>query len=142
MMLAELAQVRVFERSVERVVTLPGGVDVSVALTVRLETPGECCADIASTLAFAYDPSLPDDVAVRLDDRLYDGIYAGLAEAPGALPPGRLKVAITEFRSEPPLADLVSPPDWGRIGALGEALGALSAEAFLAVWDEMRQRMP
>ena len=137
--LAELAQVRVFEHSVGRVVALPGGVAVAVGLTVRLETPGECCADVASTLAFSYDPPLPDDVAVRLDDRLYDGIYAGLAEAPGAMPPGRLKVAITGFRSEPPLLEMVSPPNWALIGALGEALGELSAEAFLAAWGEMRR---
>lgn len=117
---------------------LPGGATLSLAVTVRLETPGECCADIASTLAFAYAPPLPDDVAVRIDDRLYDGIYSAFAEAPGALPPAGLKVAITELRCEPPLATVVSPPDWRVIGTLAEALQALVAEAFLAAWVDLR----
>lgn len=139
-MVLELAHGRAVERTIEREVMLPDGVRLAVALTLRLETPGECCADIASTLAFAYDPPLPDDVAVRLDDRLYDGIYAGFAEAAGALPPEGLKVAIGGFRSDPPLLELVSPPDWIRIGALAEALGAVSCEAFLAAWGTLTQR--
>jgi hypothetical protein len=137
-MLVELVHGQAIEHRAERVVTLPDGVILAVALTLRLETPGECCADIASTLAFSYEPPLPDDIAVRFDDRLYDGIYAGFAEAPGALPPDGLKVAISAFRSDPPLVELVSPPDWGRIGALGEALGRVSTEAFLAAWGELK----
>ena len=76
-----------------------------------------------------------------MDDRLYDGIYAGLAEAEGAMPPGRLKVAITEFRSEPPLAEVVIPPDWGAgSGRWGRSFGVMAAEAFLAAWEGMKWR--
>jgi hypothetical protein len=53
-----------------------------------------------------------------------------------------LKVAISEVRSDPPLVELVSPPDWGRIGALAEALEYVSTEAFLAAWDGLQRRMP
>ena len=120
---------------------LAGGGSLSLALTLRLATPGECCADIASTLAFAYAPPLPDDVAVRLDDRLYDGIYAAFAEAPGALPPAGLKVAITELRCAPPLAAVVSPPDWRMIGSLAETLQAMAVEAFLAAWANLQRSL-
>ena len=75
---------------------------------------------------------------MRFDDRLYDGIYAAFAEAPGALPPAGLKVAITALRCEPPLATVVSPPDWLLIGSLAETLQALVAEAFLAAWADLQ----
>lgn len=139
-MTAQLLHRDTAERTLTRALALPGGADLSVALTLRLATPGECCADVASTLAFSYEPPLTDDVAVRLDDRLYDGIYAALAEAPGALPPAGLAVAITELRSDPPLATVVTPPDWALIGALAEALQGLVAEAFLAAWAELRRQ--
>lgn len=120
---------------------LPNGEMLSIALTLRLETPGECCADIASTLAYAYEPPLPDDVAVRFDDRLYDGVYAGFAEAPGALPPAGLKVAITELCCEPPLATVVSPPDWPLIGELAQSMERLAVAAFLVAWDELQAKL-
>ena len=136
-MTAQLLHSDTAEATRQGVFPLPDGRSLSIALTVRLETPGECCADIASTLAFAYDPPLSDDVSVRFDDRLYDGVYAGFADAPGALPPAGLKVAITELRCEPSLASVVSPPDWVVIGALAQAFEALASEAFQVAWAEL-----
>lgn len=133
-MTAQLLHSDVAEATQVGTFPLPGGATLSIALTLCLETPGECCADIASTLAFAYEPPLPDDVAVRFDDRLYDGVYAGFAEAPGALPPAGLKVAITALRCEPPLATVVTPPDWVLIGELARVMEGLAVEAFLAAW--------
>jgi hypothetical protein len=139
-MTAQLLHIEMAERTLTRALPLPDGTALALAVTIRLETPGECCADIASTLAYSYDPPLPDDIAVRLDDRLYDGIYAGLAEAPGALPPGKLKVAITGLASEPPLATVLDGTDWPLIGAVAAALEELASAAFQAAWAELRPR--
>ena len=137
-MTAQLLHTRVAERTLTRSLPLPDGATLALTIMLRLETPGECCADIASTLAYSYDPPLPDDVAVRLDDRLYDGIYAGLAEAPGALPPGKLKVAITGLHSDPPLATVLDGTDWTLIGAVAATLEDMASAAFLAAWSELQ----
>lgn len=140
-MIAQLTHTQVAEHTAVEEAILPGGATVAITLTVRLETPGECCADIASTLAFGYAPPLPDDIAVRLDDRLYDGLYDGLADAPGALPPGKLAVAITALASEPPPAALVAGNDWALIGALGDALAGAARSAVLAAWDGLQRQL-
>lgn len=123
---------RAVERRAARECALADGRPVALAVTARVTTPGECCVNIASTLRFDYAPPLPDDVAVRLDDRLYDGLYAGLAALDGPLPPEHLKVVIVGVASAPSLATLVAGGDWPVIGQLGAALEALAAEAVAA----------
>jgi hypothetical protein len=103
----------------------PGdGREVRLALTVRLETPGEACVAVSSAVAFAYAPPLPDDVAVRLDDRLYDCLYDGPGDqSRGQLPPERLRLHVTALRSEPPLAALLTPIEWGNRARGGRSPG-------------------
>jgi hypothetical protein len=115
-------------------VPLSDGTTLALRVTVRLTTPGEACVAISSSVAFSYTPPLPDEVAVRLDDRLYDGLYDGLAEVEGALPPGRLRLTVIALDATPPLAQLLDPIDWPLIGTIGERLAALSAEAVRAAW--------
>jgi hypothetical protein len=119
---------------------LADGRGVTLTLAVRLETPGDCCVAISSAVAFAYEPPLPDDVAVRLDDRIYDGLYDGLAEIEGPLPPEHLKVAVEALTSEPPLAAMLEPVNWKVIIGIGDRLAALAAEAVGAAWPELARR--
>ena len=136
---------RVAEGAAERTIGLADGKSVRLALTVRLETPGEACVAISSTVAFLHEPPLPDDIAVRLDDRLYDGLYDGLAAVDGPLPPERLRLAITALTSEPPLATILTPiatpvatpVDWRLVAALGDTLAALAAEAVARAWPAL-----
>lgn len=129
-------------RSAEGEVTwqthLADGREVCFALTVRLETPGEACVAVSSSVAFVYDPPLPDDVAVRLDDRLYDGLYDGLALIEEPLPPERLRLQIVSLRSEPPLATLLTPIDWLLVRELGDLLAPLAAEGVQRAWSQLR----
>src|SRR3954469_5056414 len=119
---------------------LADGRSMNFTLTVRLETPGECCVAISSAVAFAHEPPLPDDIAVRLDDRLYDGLYDGLAAIEGPLPPEHLKVAVESLTSEPPLAMVLEPVNWQVITSIGDRLAALAAEAVVAAWPELARR--
>ena len=128
-MMTALGRVLRVERERCGEVELPGGLGVVLGVRVRVTTPGECCVAIASSLRFEYDPPLPDDIAVRLDDRLYDGLYAGLATLDGPLPPGHLQVAVVEVRAVPSLASLVGAGDWAVIGALGDALAERAVAA-------------
>ncbi len=123
-------------------VPLPVGPPLELRVTVRLTTPGEACVAVSSSVAFAYAPSLPDDVAVRLDDRLYDGLYDGLAEVEGALPPGRLRLAVIALDAVPALAVVLDPIDWPLVGAIGDRLAALAAEAVRAAWPALRDNAP
>ena len=116
---------------------LGDGRDLALTLTVRLETPGDCCVAITSAVAFAYEPPLADDIAVRLDDRIYDGLYAGLAALDGPMPPEHLKVAVVALASEPPLARLLEPVDWRTVAAIGDHLAALAAEAVGLAWPDL-----
>jgi hypothetical protein len=119
---------------VARSIHLADGREVRFALTVRLETPGEACVAVSSTVAFVYDPPLPDDVAVRLDDRLYDGLYDGLALIEEPLPPERLRLQIVSLRSEPTLAALLTPIDWLLVRELGDLLAPIAAEGVVQAW--------
>ena len=126
------------EATVERATRLTDGRDVRLTLALSLETPGEACVAVSSTVAFAYEPPLPDDVAVRLDDRLYDGLYDGLALIDGPLPPERLRLRITALDSDPSLAALLTPVDWRAVRELGDILAALSAEGVERAWPSLR----
>lgn len=127
---------RVSERQVTGECRLTDGRTLTLRLHVRAETPGECCVGIASSLRFDYEPPLAADIAVRFDDRLYDGLYAGLAALAGPMPPEHLKVEVVALASDPALAIFVAGEDWSVIGQIGAALEALAAEAAgLAVGD-------
>lgn len=128
------------EATAARAVALPNGRELTLTLTARLETPGECCVAISSTVAFAYEPPLIDDIAVRLDDRIYDGLYDGLAAIEGPMPPEHLKVAVVALSSAPPLATVLEPVDWKVIGALGDQLAAVAAAAVGLAWDDLAAR--
>ncbi len=136
-----VAIVRV-EGSASGVHRLADGRELALALTVRLETPGEACVAIVAAVLIGYAPSLSEEVAVRLDDRLYDGLYAGLAVAEGALPPGRLRIGVVAVQSEPALTGALLPSgDWVAVGALGETLAALAAEATVRAWGALVEAM-
>lgn len=134
MMVADCTLVRSAEGFASGLLSLPAGGALALTLRVRLTTPGEACIAVASSVAFAYTPSLPDDIAVRLDDRLYDGLYDGLAAAEGALPPERLRMAVVSLISTPPLSTLLDPVDWLLVGVIGDYLATLAAEAFGVAW--------
>jgi hypothetical protein len=123
-------------------VPLADGTALDLRVTVRLTTPGEACVAVSSSVAFAYAPSLPDDIAVRLDDRLYDGLYDGLAEVEGALPPGRLRLAVIALDAAPPLACVLDPVDWLLVGTIGTCLAQLAAAAVRAAWPALRDDVP
>lgn len=125
---------RVAEGVATRTATLSDGRAVRFSLTMRLVTPGEACVAVSSTVAFVYDPPLPDDVAVRLDDRLYDGLYDGLALIEGPLPPERLRLQIVSLRCEPTLAALLTPIDWPLVRQLGDLLAPLATEGVRRAW--------
>lgn len=129
---------RIAEGEVARIARLADGREVRFSLTVRLETPGEACVAVSSTVAFVYDPPLPDDVAVRLDDRLYDGLYDGLARIEEPLPPERLRLQIVSLSSEPTLAALLTPIDWLLVRELGDLLAPLAAEGVQRAWPQLR----
>lgn len=116
---------------------LADGRALAIALTVRLETPGEACVAIVTGVAIDW-PGLPEEVALRLDDRLYDGLYDGLAAVEGDLPPGRLRVSVTALDAEPALASALPPGDWLAVAALGDTLAALAAEATGVAWAGLR----
>lgn len=123
-------------------VPLHAGPPLDLRVTVRLTTPGEACVAVSSSVAFTYVPSLPDDVAVRLDDRLYDGLYDGLVEVEGALPPGRLRLAVIALDAVPSLAAVLEPIDWLLVGTIGDRLATLTAEAVRAAWPALRDDAP
>jgi hypothetical protein len=136
-MTTDFLATRIATGEVTRTVQLADGREVRFALTVRLETPGEACVAVSSTVAFAYDPPLPDDAAVRLDDRLYDGLYDGLALIEEPLPPERLRLQIVSLRSEPTLAALLTPLDWLLVRELGDLLAPLAAEGVQRAWPDL-----
>jgi hypothetical protein len=123
-------------------VPLADGTTLDLRVTVRLTTPGEACVAVSSGVAFAYAPPLPDDLAVRLDDRLYDGLYAGLAEVEDPLPPERLRLTVATLDTTPPLAHVLDPVDWCLVGTIGERLARLAAEAVRAAWPALRDGTP
>jgi len=138
MMTMNFLATRIAEGEVTRAVRLADGREVRLSLSVRLETPGEACVAVSSTVAFVYDPLLPDDVAVRLDDRLYDGLYDGLALIEEPLPPERLRLQIVSLGSEPTLAALLTPLDWLLVRELGDLLAPLAAEGVQRAWPGLR----
>jgi hypothetical protein len=116
---------------------LPPGQPVLLQLTARVETPGECCANIATTIAFDYAPPLPADVAVRLDDRLYDGVYAALAEIDSPFPPEGVRVTLLTLDSTPAIAEALPPDDWAAVGALSDCCYALARAAVARAWQAL-----
>ena len=115
---------------------------LTLRLTVRLETPGECCANIATMIAFDYAPPLPADVAVRLDDRLYDGVYAALAEINGPFPPEGVRVTLLALESTPTLAEALPPEGWAAVAALGDGCFALARAAVARAWQTLHGQTP
>ncbi len=139
---SSIAATRTADGVARGTVPLQAGPPLDLRVTVRLTTPGEACVAVSSSVAFTYAPSLPDDVAVRLDDRLYDGLYDGLAEVEGALPPGRLRLAVIALDAVPSLAAVLEPIDWLLVGTIGDQLAALAAEAVRAAWLALRDDAP
>lgn len=137
-----IADTRTADGVASGTVPLADGTALELRVTVRLTTPGEACVAVSSSVAFSYAPALPDDVAVRLDDRLYDGLYDGLAEVEGALPPGRLRLDVVALDAMPALADLLDPVDWLLVGTIGERLAQLSAEAVRSAWPVLGAGTP
>jgi hypothetical protein len=136
-MALELRHAQRAEATASHSCALPAGQPVLLRLTARLETPGECCANIATTIAFDYAPPLPADVAVRLDDRLYDGVYAALAEIDGPFPPEGVRVTLLALEGTPALADALPPEDWVAVGALGDGCFALARAAVAQAWQAL-----
>lgn len=135
-MVEPFLQPRQASASQQRTVALAGQT-LTLELTVQLTTPGDACVVISSHLGFTHTPALPDDIAVRLDDRLYDGIYDGLALVPGPLPPERLRVQVISLTSDPPLATLLVPPDWRLIGLVGDELATLASDTVQLAWPHL-----
>lgn len=141
-MTTDFLATRIAEATVTRTARLADGRAVRLQLAVRLETPGEACAAVSSTVAFAYEPPLPDEIAVRLDDRLYDGLYDGLASTEDPLPPERLRLRLVGLRCEPPLAILLTPVDWQTVRELGDLLATLAADGLQQAWPGLRPALP
>jgi hypothetical protein len=138
-MTTDFLATRIAAATVTRAVCLEDGRAARLELAVRLETPGEACVAVSSTVAFTYDPALSDEVAVRLDDRLYDGLYDGLALIEDPLPPERLRLRLVALRCEPPLAALLTPINWPTVRELGDHLAALAAEGVQQAWPELQR---
>ena len=138
-MTTDFLATRIAETTVTRIAHLTDGRAVQLGLTVRLETPGEACVAVSSTVAFAYEPPLPDEIAVRLDDRLYDGLYDGLALIDDPLPPERLRLRLVNLRCAPALASLLTPVDWQTVRELGDQLAALAAAGVQQAWPELQR---
>ena len=126
------------EATIERTTCLSNGREVRLTLDLSLETPGEACVAVSSTVAFTYEPPLPDDIAVRLDDRLYDGLYDGLALIEGPMPPERLRLRINTLQSTPSLAVLLTQIDWSAVREIGDILAVMSAEGVVQAWPSLR----
>lgn len=110
--------------------------EVTLAMTVRLEIPGEPCVAIATALTFDYDPELAEGVQYALDDRLYSGIYAGLAAAEGPLPPEGLKITVSSLSSTPSLAHLLQHDRLSDQIIAGDYLEELAGAATERVWRQ------
>jgi hypothetical protein len=129
----------VVEETVSGECHLPGGT-VALAVTVRLETPGEPCAPLSTLLHVEHEPGLPEAARTTLDDRLYDGAHAGFAATEGPVPPEGVRIVVTALSARPPLTTLLAGDGRARIvAALGDCLAELTREAVERGW---RQVMP
>lgn len=112
------------------------GLAVALALTARLETPGEPCVAISTELVFAYDDAIPEELQDALNDRLFAGIYTALDGA-RPLPPEGLRVVILALHTDPPLARLLRADPLVGARIAGDHLEELAREAVAAAWRQL-----
>jgi hypothetical protein len=112
------------------------GPAVALALTARLETPGEPCVAISTELLFAYDDAIPEELQYALNDRLFAGIYAALDGA-RPLPPEGLRVVIPALHIDPSLARLLRADPFAGARIAGGHLEELAREAVAAAWRQL-----
>jgi hypothetical protein len=101
-----------------------------IELTVRLEMPEETGADVG--ISPSFEAPLPLAWKQVLHDRLYAGVYGGLASVGAPLPDEGIGIRITQLRLSPPVESDTSPDE---IRRLGETLEALTAATVAALWS-------
>ena len=104
-----------------------------IRLTTRLEVPGEDGVDVETSLLFEPLASPWDE---QIDQYLYDGVHAGLANAGMPLPAEGIRVLITELHILPGLAPDSTEDE---MRSVGETVHGLTAATVSALWIGLSQ---